>query len=78
MVALGKVLTHTLSTVQRTWEAEGIVKVSQLFLENVTALPALIHWNHLNGIRFFRFISYLASRKGLVIFAHRTQKHAEV
>lgn len=42
------------SVMQKTWETFGLEKISQLALENCIALGALIHWNHVNGIRFFR------------------------
>ena len=40
---------------QKTWEKFGLEKISELALENATAIAALIHWNHVHGIRFFRY-----------------------
>lgn len=40
--------------VQKTFKAKGLPYVSQLALENVKALKALVQWNHEHGIRFFR------------------------
>lgn len=46
--------------IKRTWEAKGIDWVSALSLENCRALQQLIFWNHLHGIRFFRFAPFEA------------------
>lgn len=40
--------------IKRTWEAKGLQWISELCVENTRALTALILWNHLHGIRFFR------------------------
>ena len=38
-----------------TFKQKGMTYVSQLALENVKALKAIIQWNHEHGIRFFRW-----------------------
>lgn len=43
--------------VQRTFKAKGLAYVSELALENVKAMKALVQWNHEHGIRFFRYSS---------------------
>lgn len=43
--------------VQRTFRAKGLPYVSELALENVKAMKALVQWNHEHGIRFFRYTS---------------------
>ncbi|DBA81748.1 TPA: hypothetical protein ACH3X1_007483 [Trebouxia sp. C0004] len=42
-----------------TFKQKGMSYVSQLALENVKALKAIIQWNHEHGIRFFRMTSTL-------------------
>ena len=37
-----------------TFKQKGMTYVSQLALENVKALKAIIQWNHEHGVRFFR------------------------
>ena len=38
-----------------TFKQKGLAYVSQLALENIQALKAIIQWNHEHGIRFFRY-----------------------
>lgn len=38
-----------------TFKQKGLTYVSQLALENIQALTAIIQWNHEHGIRFFRY-----------------------
>lgn len=40
-----------------TFKQKGLTYVSQLALENIQALKAIIQWNHEHGIRFFRMTS---------------------
>ncbi|KAA6425044.1 MAG: UV damage endonuclease [Trebouxia sp. A1-2] len=42
-----------------TFKQKGMTYVSQLALENVKALKAIIQWNHEHGVRFFRMTSTL-------------------
>lgn len=41
--------------VLKTFTEKGLPFVSQLVVENTKALAAIMHWNHLHGIRFFRW-----------------------
>ena len=40
--------------VLKSFTEKGLPFVSGLVVENSKALAAIVHWNHLNGIRFFR------------------------
>lgn len=40
--------------VLKSYIDKGLPFVSGLVKENTRALAGIIHWNHLNGIRFFR------------------------
>ena len=40
--------------VLKSYIDKGLPFVSGLVKENTKALAAIVHWNHLNGIRFFR------------------------
>jgi len=50
-----------------TFKQKGMTYVSQLALENVKALKAIIQWNHEHGIRFFRY--HASDRQ--VLFAYK-------
>ncbi|KAK9831028.1 hypothetical protein WJX74_000567 [Apatococcus lobatus] len=43
--------------VLKSYIDKGLPFVSGLVKENTKALAAIVHWNHLNGIRFFRMTS---------------------
>ena len=41
--------------VNKTWLEKGLPYISTLALENAHNLPAMLKWNHDNGIHLFRY-----------------------
>ena len=49
--------------VKKTWLEKGLPYISTLALENAHNLPAMLKWNHDNGIHLFRYNTTCAHQR---------------